>query len=252
MGSQRMLTPRPRWRGGAIHWRATVSRLLHPPIRKARTASRDPACTLRSQGCRVGELEPEENAMEQSEKADAIIRDHVGWSVAAGLIPIPIGDVLAVTGIQLDMVGKLAETYEQRFSPNLAKGLITSLTGQAIARIGASLVKAIPVIGTMVGVPAQMALAGASTYAVGHLFKSHFAAGGTLDTFNPERARAAYEKCVEKGRAVVTELRRDSEASPSVESVAGTLAKLAQLRDAGELTRAEFDRLKSKLVEHAG
>ena len=52
-----------------------------------------------------------------------------------------------------------------------------SLTGQVIARIAASAVKAIPVLGTLVGMPAQAVLAGASTYAVGHLFKGHFAAG---------------------------------------------------------------------------
>ena len=57
--------------------------------------------------------------MNQTESADVVIRDHVAWSIGAGLIPIPIGDVLAVTALQLDMVGKLAEIYEQRFTPNL-------------------------------------------------------------------------------------------------------------------------------------
>ena len=189
--------------------------------------------------------------MEQSEKADAVIRDHVAWSVGAGLIPIPIGDVLAVTGVQLDMVGKLAEIYEQRFSPNLGKSLIASLTGQLLARIGASAVKIIPVIGAIIGMPAQMAMAGASTYAVGHLFKSHFAAGGTLDTFNPERAREAYEKYTEKGRSVVNEMRTRSEEPASVESVTETLGKLAQLRDAGDLTQDEYNQLKAKPLERA-
>ncbi len=187
--------------------------------------------------------------MNQTESADAVIRDHVAWSIGAGLIPIPIGDVFAVTALQLDLVGKLAEIYEQRFTPNLGKSLITSLTGQVIARIGASAVKAIPVVGTLVGMPAQAVLAGASTYAVGHLFKGHFAAGGALDAFNPEKLREAYAKYTEKGRGFIAEMRAEAGEPASVQSIAETLTTLARLRDGGDLTEQEYERLKVKLLE---
>ena len=187
--------------------------------------------------------------MNQTESADAVIRDHVTWSIGAGMIPIPIGDVLAVTALQLDLVAKLAEIYEQRFTANLGKSLITSLTGQVIARIGASAVKAVPGLGTLVGMPAQAALAGASTYAIGHLFKSHFAAGGVLDAFNPEQMREAYTKYTEKGRGFIGEIRADAEEPASVQSIAETLTMLSRLRDGGDLSEEEYERLKAKLLE---
>ncbi len=82
-------------------------------------------------------------------------------------------------------------------------------------------------------------------------FAAKVAAGGTLDTFNPEKAREAYQKYTEKGRSVVDEMRSRSEGPASVESVTDTLGKLAQLRDAGELTQDEYNQLKAKLLERA-
>lgn len=159
--------------------------------------------------------------MSQSKQADAAIRDHAAYSAAAAVIPFPLGDVLAITALQLDLVKVLANIYEQDFTASLGKSVVTSLTGTSLARMGASAVKMIPGIGTWSGGAVQLALASGSTYAIGHLFKSHFAAGGTLDTFNPEKARDMYEKYVEKGKA--------------------TLAGM-------DLTGEEYDKLKRKLI----
>ena len=112
--------------------------------------------------------------------------------------------------------------------------------------MGASAVKMIPGVGTLSGGAVQIALAGTSTYAIGHLFKSHFAAGGTLDTFNPKKAREMYDKYVEKGKATVTGMQGDERVAPEV--VADALEKLVALRDAGDLTREEYDKLKGKLI----
>ena len=85
-----------------------------------------------------------------------------------------------------------------------------------------------------------------STYAIGDLFKSHFSAGGTLDTFNPEKAREMYEKYVEKGKATAAWMWGDSGVVP--EDVPEALEKLVALRDAGDLTREEYDELKRTLI----
>lgn len=186
--------------------------------------------------------------MTREDTADAVIRDHVAWSFGAALIPIPIGDVLATTALQVDMVAKLAEIYDQRFSPAAGKTLITSVTGTMVRRLGASAIKAIPGVGWLIGGPAQLGLATASTYAIGHLFKGHFAAGGTLDTFNPDRVREAYEKYLEKGRGFVEEMRTQAEPPRSPHDVVDTLQKLAALRDAGDLTATEYQELKERLL----
>ena len=186
--------------------------------------------------------------MDQSNKAEAIIREHVVYSAGAATIPIPVGDVLAITLLQLDMVAKLAEIYDQRFSSTLGKSIILALSGHTAARLGASIVKALPGVGSLLGGAAQVGLAGASTYAIGQLMKTHFAAGGALETFDPRKTREMYEKYVEKGKGVWAEIRAESDQPHSVAAVADTLEKLGRLRDAGELTEAEYERLKQRLL----
>jgi uncharacterized protein (DUF697 family) len=82
--------------------------------------------------------------MTQSEQADAAIRDHAAYSIGAAMIPVPIGDVLAITALQVDLAASLARIYDQPFSSSLGKTLISSLTGATVARISASAVKAVP------------------------------------------------------------------------------------------------------------
>src|SRR5262245_16336892 len=77
------------------------------------------------------------------------------WSGAAGLIPVPVVDFLAVGGLQLYMLRRLSEIYGVPFSENLGKSILASLSGAVIpyssASTAAGLVKFIPGIGTAVG-----------------------------------------------------------------------------------------------------
>ena len=54
------------------------------------------------------------------------------WSGAAGLIPVPVVDVFAVGGVQLQMLNKLSQIYGVPFSENRGKALIASLAGSWI------------------------------------------------------------------------------------------------------------------------
>jgi len=205
--------------------------------------------------------------MGSSSRADAVIREHVSFATTAGVMPVPVADVLTVTAIQVTMVARLADAYATPFSPHLARSLIASLTGTGVARLGASALKALPGVGSLIGIPAQMVLAGASTFAVGKLFKAHFALGGTLDQFRPDQMRRAYSEYVAKGRGVVRDLRREraqgqDKARPrsdrragrrrrAVHDLARTLQRLVRLRDSGELSREEYDRLRGSLLERA-
>ena len=49
---------------------------------------------------------------ERTKHADTIIRNHIVWSMGAGMIPIPIADFFAVSAIQLDMVRQLCKLYD--------------------------------------------------------------------------------------------------------------------------------------------
>ena len=144
-------------------------------------------------------MEETTKALETSaseEQISRLIRNHVYGSMGIGLVPIPIVDFLGITGIQLNMVRKLAAFYEIPFSKELTKNLIISLIGGAVPTCAAypvaSSVKFIPIIGQSLGAVSMPLVAGASTYAVGKVFYRHFASGGTFLTFDPEKARAYY------------------------------------------------------------
>ena len=111
------------------------------------------------------------------------------WGGAAGLIPVPVVDVFAVGGVQLQMLNKLSQLYGVPFAENRGKALIASLAGSwipATSGIGAaSALKVVPFFGTLVGGLVMPALSAGATYAIGKAFIQHFESGGTLLDFNP-------------------------------------------------------------------
>ncbi len=189
--------------------------------------------------------------MVQDERAGAAIREHVGFAVAASAIPVPIADVLAVTAVQLDLVRQLAGIYDAKYDEAWGKATVAALTGASVARAGASAVKAVPGVGWLVGFTTQAALSGASTWAVGELFRRHFAAGGTPDTFDLTATRDAYRAWFERGKDLVEEMRRRSSSASGAtraERTAGILERLARLRAENALTDDEFERLKREAM----
>ena len=135
---------------------------------------------------------PKDTAMSmdsREEIASKLVKNFALWSGAAGIIPIPVIDLAAIGGLQLQMVRRLSEIYDVPFSTNRGKALIASLAGASIptsSAIGAaSVLKAIPFIGTVVSAFALPALSSGATYAIGKAFMQHFASGGTFLDFNP-------------------------------------------------------------------
>ena len=148
-------------------------------------------------------------------KTDEIIMRHIYGSLAAGLIPVPFVDFAAVSGIQLNMLRKLSEIYNAPFSKDMVKNLIGAMLGgsapASAGRVLSSAVKAVPVVGQIVGGVGTSMFSGASTYAIGHVFNRHFAEGGTFLTFNPEKAKAFYAEMFKKGETIVSDLKANKE-----------------------------------------
>lgn len=124
----------------------------------------------------------------RSELAEKLVNRFSMWSGAAGLIPIPLADIAAVGGVQLQMLRKLSELYAVPFSENMGKSAIAALVGAVIpatSAVGvASVAKGVPVIGTTIGVLSMPALSAGATYLIGKAFIQHFASGGTLLDFH--------------------------------------------------------------------
>ena len=125
----------------------------------------------------------------REEMASKLVDRFALWSGVAGLIPVPLVDVATVGGLQIQMVRRISQIYDVDFSENRGKALIASLAGSLIpatSGIGAaSMLKAVPIIGTIAGGFVMPVLSAGATYAIGKAFIQHFATGGTLLDFNP-------------------------------------------------------------------
>ena len=185
-------------------------------------------------------------AQERSQRADRIIHSHTLWSMGAGLIPVPMFDILAVSAIQVDMLKQLAEAYEADFTENIGKTFVTALTGGTFARIGASLIKAVPGVGTLVGGASMSVLSGASTYAVGQVAKRHYETGGNLVDIDLDSARKTYDDAVERGKKVVGDLKNRETESKDVYT---SLERLSGLKQKGVITEEEFEAKKREMLE---
>jgi len=218
--------------------------------------------------------------------ADMIIRNHVIWSMGAGMIPILVADIFAVSALQLDMIRQLSRVYGVDFQETQGKAIVTSLTSSALARIGAgSVIKLIPGIGSFLGGATVSAFAGASTYALGEVFKKHFESGGTILDFDPDRLRKYYKEKFEKGKTVAKEWKdtgvvpgEESFTEPTVASdtpktnpapsvvkeepaaevvvpqeevkdVIAKLKELGELKTNGIISEEEFEVMKKKLID---
>ncbi|UUX48460.1 YcjF family protein [Nisaea acidiphila] len=136
-------------------------------------------------------------------EASSIVSTYMGWTAGASFIPVPWVDLAAVTVIQIKMVGDLASLYQVPFSRNVVKtiiaGLLGSLVPAGLARGASSLLKAVPGIGTWLGVLTAPVFTSASTYAIGKVFVQHFEAGGTVLDFDPDAMRDHFKAEFEEG-----------------------------------------------------
>lgn len=139
-------------------------------------------------------------------KAHKIVRNYTLGAFFVGLIPIPVVDLILVVGMQIRMLQKIGLHYGQPFESGAR---IRSILGSLLAG-GAlpyllmpllfSLVKLIPVIGTIPAMITMPLLLSGTSYAIGRTFIQHYESGGTLLTFDPARMRAVFQAYYKEGR----------------------------------------------------
>jgi uncharacterized protein (DUF697 family) len=132
--------------------------------------------------------EPSSTVEPRDVRASRLVDRFAVWSGVAGLIPVPIADVVAVGGVQVQMLRRLSQIYEVPFSENRGKSLIAALAGALLPLTSAvgifSTVKAVPILGSIIGELTMPVLSAGATYAIGQAFIKHFESGGTLLDFN--------------------------------------------------------------------
>ncbi len=127
-------------------------------------------------------------------QANEIVKRNMLWSAGAGVLPVPMLELVAITAVEIKLINELAQHYKLPFRNDLAKSAVLSLVGSLGSvtlgkMIAFSSMRAIPVFGQLLAVVAVPGMAAAITYAIGKVFIAHFEAGGTLLDFNPAAMR---------------------------------------------------------------
>ncbi len=150
--------------------------------------------------------------MEEKElAAKKVVKNYMWWSMGAGLIPVPFADLAAVSGVQLKMLKDMSDIYEIKFAENKGKSIISALLGSIVpntlsaGNVG-SLLKMVPVVGSVIGGLSMSLFSGAATYAIGKVFIQHFEAGGTFLDFNPATVKEYFHTLYKEGQTVAKEM----------------------------------------------
>jgi uncharacterized protein (DUF697 family) len=202
---------------------------------------------------------------ERDRHAESVIRNHMLLAMGVGFIPLPFMDVVAAGAVQLDMIRQLCKVYNVEFKENQGKAVVSALTTSILTKMGVrSALKLIPGIGTIIGGLTLSVFNGASTYALGEVFKRHFDLGGTILDFDVERMKRAYKEKFEKGKQVAEDLKKEEDAkktaaaAPKAEptptpadqnTVLERIKQLAEMKEQGIISAEEFEQMKKKLIE---
>lgn len=141
------------------------------------------------------------------------IRNHMLASMGVGAIPIPILDMAGITAIQLRMIQSISKNYDDKFD----KKYVTKVISALVAGVGTksiatgtfgSLVKLIPVIGSVVGAVTYPAVAGATTFALGQVFVRHYESGGTLLTLETAPVKDYFKEQYNEGKERASNIKK--------------------------------------------
>jgi len=199
--------------------------------------------------------------MTKTEHVDKIIQNHILYAMGLGIVPIPIYDIIGVAAVQLDMLSQIGKVYGKPFSDIAGKSFIASVTGTSLARVGASLIKLIPGVGSIIGGVSMSIMSGASTYALGQVCKRFFDDDIDLENIDEDLAKNIYEQELEKGKKVASDLKQKAEkekkTTPTAtsapakaeEDIYTQLLKLGELKEKGVITDEEFQKMKKALVD---
>jgi len=171
---------------------------------------------------------------EKQQQSLKTVKRYMWWSMGAGLVPLPILDLVAVSGVQLKMIADISKIYDISFKNSRVRAVIGSLVGfvfphaMSYGLVG-SLVKAIPWGGALAVAPSMALFSGACTWALGNVFIQHFESGGTFLNFDPDAVKEYFRAQFEEGKKVAAEMKAEekpeAEARTAVETKAEIEAK---------------------------
>lgn len=142
--------------------------------------------------------------------ADRTIRNHMFSASAAGLLPVPLADVAAISAVQAALVRRLANIYGTRYSEQAVRNTIGSLVGGVVGHnagvlTAMSLARFVP-LGGLFSLASLSVVAGGTTYAVGRVFQRHFEDGGSVSDIVVENVQGFFGEQLEQGKKIVSKM----------------------------------------------
>jgi uncharacterized protein (DUF697 family) len=149
---------------------------------------------------------------EREQLALKTVRRYMWWATGAALIPIPFLDIAAVLGAQLKMIAELSKIYDIPFERSNVQAGVGSLLGYILPEslsegLFGSLLKTIPGLGGLVGIPSFAVFVAGYVWALGRVFIMHFESGGTLLDFDPGAVREHFRAQFEEGRKMAADMK---------------------------------------------
>lgn len=186
--------------------------------------------------------------------SDELIKERALWALGGGLIPIPIVDFVVVSNIQNNLIEELCTHFGVSYEPQRGKALISALVGTSLASMGASLIKMIPGVGSMLGGVSMSVMSGATTYALGRVIERHFEEGGTLADLQAHQFKAYYDEMLQEGKRYAQMMKdaRDGkyeQEAISKEELERELQRLDKMRELGIVTSAQYKRMRDQLLD---
>ena len=110
-----------------------------------------------------------------AKRAAPTIMAYSSMAASAGAVPLPVVDLVMIASVQTSMVNALAKLYGQPLDTAKMRELAGALGAGLVARsAGRSLIKIIPVVGSVLGSVSGAILAGAATFALGKAFCHYY------------------------------------------------------------------------------
>lgn len=158
--------------------------------------------------------------VQRTSDAHEVIQRNTFWALGAGVLPLPLFDLAAITAVQLKMLRDLSKVYDVPFSQGIVRKAVTSLLvgvgGVGLGSvIGLSLLKFVPVVGTSLGAVSIPVVSAMLTRAVGRTYVLHLESGGTLTDFDARKMRKHFHDEYVRSREVVENMKAEQAASRS-------------------------------------
>jgi len=197
-----------------------------------------------------------------SYEAEKIIKNHVILAMGLSAIPVPMIDLVLIYHVQKDMIKQLNRAYAKDYYELRNKAYISVIASTSFARLGSSLIKTIPGVGSIIGGVSSAVINGATTYALGKVTARFFHENIELSDIDMDLAKEFFKEEFEIGKMFASnlaqqkkeqkdrmDLREYARQEAKEKEILQKLITLKKLFEDDLITEEEYDEKRGKFVD---